>query len=402
MDNEPARETLRERLAAREQRCSPVWDTLWRPASIDRIAVALGPSEDTVKRCKPFCEKLDFRPPAARPATWTDAWQDALAEQIPGLVAAIGLPGAACLSLHVPRFVHGQSQGICDLFGARVEEQEGGHMYVHPLPADPAQLRDLQPAPLERSMYWGAVEWIRMTRDITDGLLPFKNPIMTGPFDTANYLLGTTVLLEWVYTEPESVHLLLQKVTSVIIAMIKALRQAADGMLQCSHHLRCMRGGCDFASECRSLVSRDIYEEFEAPYLRRIGEQLGPYAIHSCGSWERTVPSALQDPNLRAMNGQVRENDLAELCRQAEGKVTLSIGPSANLPDTYTWPDTESYYRYILEHTPQDQPLEIGMREDSIPTWNRLCDEAGRPHDRVATEWRFCPTRGSCAWVLKA
>ncbi|MEK9137750.1 MAG: uroporphyrinogen decarboxylase family protein, partial [Bacteroidota bacterium] len=42
-------------------------------------------------------------------------------------------------------------------------------------------------------------------------------PVMTGPFDTVNYLLGTTTLMEWVYTEPLVVHGLLDKVTAVII-----------------------------------------------------------------------------------------------------------------------------------------------------------------------------------------
>jgi hypothetical protein len=195
---------------------------------------------------------------------------------------------------------------------------------------------------------------------------------MTGPFDTVNYLLGTTVLMEWVYTEPSTVHGLLDQVTNVIIAMMGALQKAAGGTLH-GDALACMQNAFCLCSECRSLVSKEIYEEFEAPYLKRIGQQLGPYGIHSCGSWERTVPSALQDPNLRAMNGQVRENDLAELCVQARGDVMLSIAPSENLPERYTWPNTRSFLEYVLKTAPKEQPLELSINESDLDLWNELC-----------------------------
>ena len=61
----------------------------------------------------------------------------------PGLECRVDIegplqPGDGFLGIAVPRSVHGQSQGICDIFGARVEEQPDGNFYVHPLPADPA------------------------------------------------------------------------------------------------------------------------------------------------------------------------------------------------------------------------------------------------------------------------
>ena len=381
-----ARSRLKALLDEREERCGPVWDALWRNDSIGRIAVGVGPTKETIDKGEAFCRELGFEPPPKKPTGWTEEWHESLLQDVRTIYATLPMPGDLCSSLHVPRFVHGQSQGFCDLFGLEVEKQPDNNMYVHPLPADPARVRDVETRALESSMYWGAVEWVRYAHDVTEGMFGFRNQIMTGPFDTANYLLGTTTLLEWVYTEPATLHGLLDKVTGVIIDMLKAFREAAGGEIYSAHHLRCMRGGYDFASECRSLLSRETYEDFEAPYLRRIGEELGPYAIHACGGWERTVPSARQDPNLRAMNGQVRENDLTELCRVAQGEVTLSIGPSANLPPKYTWTDTEAYYKYILDNTPPDQPLETGMSEKEMPLWNRLCKERGMEHNCVVVD----------------
>ena len=307
----------------------------------------------------------------ARPARWAPEWRETLVDGIARVAASQPLPGAWVPALSVPRSVHGQSQGICDLFGARVERQGDGNYFVHPLPAEPERVDRLEPRPLETSRYWGAVEWLRYARAATRGQFAFRNPVMTGPFDTVNYLLGTTLLMEWVYAHPKVLHRLLGKVTAVIVGMILALKQAAGGALH-GDALACVRNAFCLCSECRSLVSEAVYEEFEAPYLAQIGERCGPYAIHSCGAWERTVPSMLRDGRLRAANGQIRENDLARLCRLARGELVLSIGPSQNLHERYTWADRGDFFRHVLQHTPAGQPLEISIAEAEIDCWNEL------------------------------
>ena len=360
-----------------------VWDALWEHRPIGRIAIVVRPGKERGERAAKACGGLYLRQPEPKPRRWTDGWREALLTGIAALHAGMQLPGDCFPALRVPRFAHGQSQGICDLFGAAVEPQEDGNFFVRPLPADPKRIDAIRPARLDTSMYWGAVEWIRYARSATDGAYAFRNPVLTGPFDTANYLLGTTVLLEWVYTEAAALHRLLEKITDVLAAMISALKEAAGGELH-GDSLPCMRGGVCLCSECRSIVSEQVYEQFEAPYLRRLGEETGPYGIHSCGSWERTVPSALEDPNLRAMNGQVMENDLSRLCELADRGVTLSIRPSQNLDERYTWATMADFYRYIIETAPPSQPLEISVSERDVPLWNRLCGELGANHSRLS------------------
>jgi len=187
-----------------------------------------------------------------------------------------------------------------------------------------------------------------------------------------------------VYAHPDTVHRLLEKVTDVIVRMTRARLAAAGGIAHCLH-FACMRGGFDLCSEVRSLLSRKIYEEFEAPYLRRIGQELGEFGVHSCGSWERTIPSVLENTRIRAMNGQIKENDLKELCRLANGKIALSIGPSVNVHTRYTWPDMESFYRHILSTVPDGQPFEISIEEDHLPLWNQLHKEL-RGHESILPE----------------
>ena len=347
------------------------WDACEAGPLRGGIAVAVRPGGERVQHARENCVDLVPDEPESRPAGWSPEWREALLSQVAGLVAGRDLPGAWVPALGVPRSVHGQSQGICDLFGARVAPQPDGNYYVYPLPPDPAAVDAVRPRALETSMYWGAVEWVRYAYASTRGCFEFRNPVMTGPFDTANYLLGTTVLLEWVYTRPAVLHRLLDTITTVIVGMLRSLRDAAGSVLH-GDALACMRNAFCLCSECRSLVSAEVHEAFEAPFLERIGGELGPYAIHSCGSWERTVPTALRDPRLRAMAGQVRENDLAELCRLADGKLVLSIGPSRDLDERYTWPDTRDFLQHVIHTVPPEQPVEIAIDESCLGLWREL------------------------------
>ena len=366
-------DAITELAAQAQQRRRPVWDALWAKKPIGRLALAVRPSEESLGRARQACAGLELAEPSERPAKWTAKWRQALLDGLHSVYAGAQMPGDGFLGVAVPRFVHGQSQGICDIFGARVEEQPDGYLYVHPLPADPAVIDDIEPRPIQESMYWGAVEWLRYARAATEGKLAFRMPVMTGPLDTANYLLGSTTLFEWVHTHPDTVHRLMDKIARVEVAFIRALQSAVGGVIH-SHHLTCTWGGYELCSECRSIVSAKCYEEFEAPRLKLMGEPLGPYGIHACGSWERTVPSALADPNLRVMNGQVKENDLSQLCRLAAGKVTFSIGASSSLDEKYLFPDRESFFAYMLDTVPPSQPLELSLSETEIPLWNHLCN----------------------------
>lgn len=333
------------------------------------IAVAVKPNQFRIDKIKNGCFDLLSDEAKCRPANWTSEWRDALHNEIALVLAGRELPGLLIPAIYVPRFVHGQSQGICDHFGVHVERQEDGNYFVYPLIPEPGHVDRVEICKIDEGMYWNAVEWIEYARTATRGCFEFRNPVMTGPFDTANYLLGTTVLMEWVYTEPATLHRLLDKITNLIISMVDALRKAAGGILH-GEGVWCVPNAFTLCSECRSLVSAETFEEFEAPYLARIGRQLGYYGIHSCGSWERSIPASLKDSNLRVMNGQVRENDLASLCELAKGEIILSIGQSHNLDERYTWTDKKSFFEYVIKTVPDKQPLEVCIDESELELWN--------------------------------
>ena len=101
----------------------------------------------------------------------------------------------------MPRFVHGQSQGICDVFGAVPERQEDGNVYVHPLPPDPARVAGIEPRPIESSLCWGAVEWARYEINVNAIGPGYIATELTAPLqadaDFDKWVLGKTPLGRW-------------------------------------------------------------------------------------------------------------------------------------------------------------------------------------------------------------
>ena len=224
---EMALQGFRERYDAVVRRRQAIWDDLWAHRPIGRLAVAVCPEADRVKRAREAVGTLRLNEPQSLPSNWTPRWRESLLDDLAQVYARLELPGDGYLALTVPRELHGQTQGLADLFGVRVEKQPDGNFFAHPLAPDPERIAPLRPGPFHESQYYNAVEYMHYAREATGGFLPFRSPVITGPLDTANYLLGPTVLLEWLYTEPDVVHALLDTITHLLIEVFAACREAA-------------------------------------------------------------------------------------------------------------------------------------------------------------------------------
>ena len=132
-----------------------VWDALRDNTPIDRIAIAVGPGNKRINHVREALSCFLRDDVAFHPAGWTPRWWESLLGAVSSVIAGMQLPGDWFPAIEPPRFVHGQGQGICDIFGARVEPQEDENelYFAHPLPADPAEIDAIQPEPLEKSIY---------------------------------------------------------------------------------------------------------------------------------------------------------------------------------------------------------------------------------------------------------
>ena len=96
-----------------------------------------------------------------------------------------------------------------------------------------------------------------------------------GPFSLAGRLMDISEALINCYTDPETVHMVLQKVTGFLVEYIKSYRQAGAG-------------GVVIAEPAGGLLSPNLVGEFSSDYVRQIVEnvQNDDFIIiyHNCGN----------------------------------------------------------------------------------------------------------------------
>jgi len=315
-----------------EARRASVWDDLWARRPIGRIALSTAPNRQRLERARRSCANVELREPVPLPPAWQPAWREHLLADLADTYARSELPGDGFLGLGIPKHIYGQSQGLSDVFGARVEAMPDGNFYVHPLSPDPDAIKALAPKSLRESMYSTAVEYVRYAREATAGVLPIRAPVMTGPLDTANYLLGTTVLMEWVYTQPDVLHGLLAKITDVVAKTTAALHEAAGGRVEPSL-LWCMRGGPDICSECRALISTEmgragaLVEPLKCvtTVVRAAAVDFGDaVAVVGCGFMGLAAVAALGGGYLRELVAVDRVEDRLQLALELGATAALS------------------------------------------------------------------------------
>ncbi|MBE5809599.1 MAG: methyltransferase [Clostridiales bacterium] len=105
---------------------------------------------------------------------------------------------------------------------------------------------------------------------------------MIGPYSLAGRLCDVTEIMYLCFDEPETVHIVLDKVTQYLIRYGQAMKAAgADGLM--------------IAEPLAGILSPDMAEEFSMPYVKRIIDALQDqdFAViyHNCGN---SVPQMLQ------------------------------------------------------------------------------------------------------------
>ena len=342
------------------------WEGLAGKRAFGRAAIRFCslPSDPEAEREVPPADEI----PLVGPAGTKPEWDSAIRKQVRALhvAAAHRWQDDVFPAIDTPRSIFGQSQGLAEAFGCKLpQETEPGLYFPVPWIETAADVDRIKVTPIEKCLYGQAIEFARYARAVTGGHLAIRNPVMTGPLDTANYVLGTTRLMEWTYAEPRALKGLLKIITGVLVETLRRLQAAADGQL-CPEVSGCLPRGFGLCSEVRALISAEQYAEFEAPYLRQLGAACGPYAIHGCGTWERTLPALLEDHNVMLINFQCREMDLRKVCALGGGRLSLSIGRSVELGEKYTWPDAASFYQYVISTLSEPMPVELLVYDNNL------------------------------------
>ena len=359
----------------------PMWESFYNRRACGAAGIDLAKQPDWDECDRQFMPAKDI--PLARTRKGFEELDDAIRGQLRWLhvTAMSRYQGDMYPSLSIPRKKYGQSQALGELFGCRLVRQESEEGLYYPVPCveTAADVMRLKPRPIEECMYAIAIEYARYMHEAVNGELAVRCPILTGPIDTANYLLGSTRLMEWVYEEPKALKMLLGIITDTLINVIRLYQDVVEGHTA-PELIACVDKGYLICSEIRHLISDDTYLEFEAPYLRAIGEACGPFAVHSCGCFDRTMRSTMLDPNIFAADFQVRETDVAIALAETSSTLTFNVRKSHTVEEKYLWSSDEDYYAYLMSAFTAPSPLIFVVYD--VDTYRRVqdklsCDPSG-------------------------
>ncbi|MDD3926999.1 MAG: uroporphyrinogen decarboxylase family protein, partial [bacterium] len=157
---------------------------------------------------------------------------------------------------------------------------EGGTSYCDPVIRD--YERDMGRIGFSEDNRWVRAQ-LNVLRELirqwdgTYAILPFTH---FDPFDLANQFRGNDILTDF-YERPEEVHGLLGKCADLIIGMERHFRDNMEGYDLEGSVVGCwMPGGTYLSCDLADMVSRQVFTEFNRPYLQRVVDELGGGYLH--------------------------------------------------------------------------------------------------------------------------
>ena len=276
-------------------------------------------------------------------------------------------------SLFIPRGFYGHSQRLAEPLGATV--LVGGHAVAQAAPSLGSLSEAFHLRPKSRKdCPWlsRSLEVLRYFVDSTEGRYHIGHMVTTGPCDTVNYATGSTMLLAGFYENPRAVHQLLRMATDVIIEHILDCREIAGDLLV-SDHTGLLDGCYCICSEIRSQFSAAHYEEFEAPYLREIGDAVGPLHVHVSGPIEQSIPGVLKDPNIKHLKFWLKDCDLKTVVDMIGNRVSFDLFRNTAMP-RLDFESAAAFYQHIFENIRPETRWVIPTFEPEA--WNAAYDAA--------------------------
>jgi len=146
-------------------------------------------------------------------------------------------------------------------------------------------------------------------------------PDLQGPFDTAAMLWGSDIF-EGLYTEPELVSALLDRIAEAMIAIHSMLgdkvrdQLSPEGRFQ---HATGVKGRLLLREDSAVIMlSPKMYHEVVRPVNERIAGALGSVAVHFCGNGQHQVENLLAMPGMACLDfGQAYLMDIDRIYAQA-------------------------------------------------------------------------------------
>jgi hypothetical protein len=165
-------------------------------------------------------------------------------------------------------------------------------------------------------------------------------PDLQGPFDTAELLWGSDILLA-LYTNPDLVQRLLTAVSATMVHLYRHFRHAVGAELLpegfAHQHGSVIRGSIMLRCDGNVLTGPDHYRRHVLDHDMGVLRQLGGGSIHSCGCWQAIIPTFIAQDEVGSLDfgsNQSHLNDMTatyELAQRHRKHLNLWAVPEQDL-----------------------------------------------------------------------
>jgi hypothetical protein len=200
-----------------------------------------------------------------------------------------------------------------------------------------------------------AAKALQLYRDVSAHLssrwLWARTPDMQGPLNTAGMVMNQEELLMGMYSEPEKVHALLDRVTGLLAGVYRFLINGSGkrlcGSIWPYTSMPCELG-VTMTEDLMPLLSPELYKEFGLPYVKRIADEFGGLVVHCCGVYGQHVANLAESGvHLRGLEFHYPHTPV-EVLEPVWGKTVLI--PMGGDPK---FGSQSGYFEHLLRTTPE-------------------------------------------------
>lgn len=224
---------------------------------------------------------------------------------------------------------------LVEPFGAEIKfmdhEWPSSRPLIYDEPEDVYKLKYVKP--------WESPLWKQLRKTIehfqreTDGRLPIAATDPQGPFTNASLLWETSEFYMACYTNPKEIHYLMRLLTDQFIEYYDAQLKVIENPAYPGHSFPLGESGrgISISDDNCVMISPEIFEEFNLPYLSEISEHFNGLYYHSCGKYPHMINSILKIPKLRAINWHTGPYEMGvDSLEKVQGRCAVWTGPSLN------------------------------------------------------------------------
>jgi len=196
---------------------------------------------------------------------------------------------------------------ISSAYGSEYVWPPGNAPALKPKFSSLQEMLDFEPVRVaETSIGRHTLDMIEFFMDKTKGLLPMSLTDSQSPLNIIGNLYPVDNFFIDMFMTPDKVQEVLDKLADLSVDFNKEqLKLVGDVLVSPGHGFPSSRDwkGLGMSDDNTIMISPDQYLDLAVPSVKRIADELGGLAFHSCGNWERWIDAVLSIDGLLMADG---------------------------------------------------------------------------------------------------